>query len=62
MGGVYILGVSHGTSIIGNVIAHVSPFHMYGWSAAVDRARELWGHTHALMRLCSRPVFVPPLE
>ena len=36
MGGVYVLGASAGTLIERNVIAHVSPYHVYGWGVYLD--------------------------
>ena len=36
MGGVYVLGDNAGTRIERNVIAHVSPYHVYGWGVYLD--------------------------
>ena len=36
MGGIYVLGDNPGTRIERNVIAHVSPYHVYGWGVYLD--------------------------
>ena len=53
MGGVYVLGDNPGTRIERNVIAHVSPYHVYGWGVYLDEGASgvvvednLVHHTH----------------
>ena len=39
MGAIYVLGRAPGTLLEGNVIAHVSPYHLYGWGVCGGDAR-----------------------